>query len=49
VSEYGGIDHIVVPVSTLWVPDITLYNKYVATTHDMFWLQSINIPGGPKK
>jgi len=28
-SEFGGVDHLRVPVSRLWLPDITLWNKYV--------------------
>lgn len=27
-SKYGGIDEINVDPSTIWVPDIVLYNRY---------------------
>jgi len=28
-SEFGGVDKLYVPVSRLWLPDVTLWNKYV--------------------
>jgi len=27
VSDFGGVDQIYAPVSKLWIPDITLWNK----------------------
>jgi len=28
-SEFGGADKLNVPMSKLWLPDITMWNKYV--------------------
>ena len=28
-SKFGNVSQIYVPISRLWIPDITLWNKYV--------------------
>ena len=27
-DDYGGVDHVRLPTSQIWTPDITLYNRY---------------------
>ena len=32
-TKFGGIANLKVDASLIWVPDITLYNRYVSTVH----------------
>jgi len=32
-DDFNGVDNVPVPATSIWRPDIILYNKYIILTH----------------